>query len=66
MKRISVSNFIDKLISQDVNNIMEFDHFGCNFPNDFTDWSTLSSEVTTYQLTPEEIDLYLKGKLEIK
>ena len=65
MKKQGVSKYVKKMLDQDPNNVFEYDGYGCKMPNDYVDWSTLSGEVTTYKLTPEEMELYLKGELEL-
>lgn len=64
-ERVFPTNYTKKLMEQDVNDVIKFDKFNCTMPNDFIDWNTLSSEVTVYKLTPEEIEKYLNGELKL-
>lgn len=43
---------------QDVNKIANLEQHGVRLPNDFVDWSELSSEVTHSHLTDEELESY--------
>jgi len=43
---------------QDVNDIADFEQHGVRLPNDFVDWSKLSSEVTPWKMTKEELANY--------
>ena len=60
-----VSKYIKNLVEQDPNGIIQMEDYGCRSVNDYVPWEQLSGEVTTYKLTPEEMEAYLAGKLKL-
>lgn len=66
MARIFPTKYTKKLKSQDPNEIVELEEFECRTTNDYVPWESLSSDVKTVKLTPEQMELYLAGKLNIE
>lgn len=64
-KKLFPSTYTRKIKNQDVNNVLRYECLGCSLQNDYVDWSTLSSSVTTYKLSKEELKKYLDGEIQL-